>query len=178
MDKRKTTKPSSGVSRRKVLEGAAATAAMVSAGILAACNTEEKKAAQSEAQKGAMPVVKKPFCYGPADSNHQPLNEDTTKTIYPLLAVWLLMTTANPIKYPFQPADITAISTSVGLDEDCVGKILKKYDANFANVRAAFSQIIIQFSPGSIQPPTTPPYSGGDCPKSPAVIYPVAGLMP
>jgi hypothetical protein len=173
----------SGVSRRSLIQGAAVAAAIASTGMFVACNTDEKNPASSntEEKKLSSPEVLKPaalaartpFCYGKPGSTSNcnvfmDINEDTTKTIYPLLAVWLLMTTN-----PKLPQDANKIGQMIGLCPGCVQKILNKQDTfSFAGAQNAFASIVHDFSY------TASNYSGGDCPNNPATLYAVAGLMP
>jgi hypothetical protein len=146
------TKDISPISRRALLKGVAAVA------VTATSTT-------------ALSQTSSPLCYG----RNAVLNEDT---VYPLLAVWLLIT-SNSLLVPDNPAKVDEIARQLNMNAKCVQDIIDfsagvggSNDAAFSTVRQAFNSVVIKFSP------VAAPYSGGQCPKSPTTITHIGRITP
>jgi hypothetical protein len=123
----------------------------------------------------ALDAAPSPFCYGDPTSGKVELTEDT---VYPLLAVWLLIAT-NP---DFTPATNTgseynvfrnSVARATNLTPACVDTILSVYYANkpmFANVQLKYVELIKNnFAAASF-------YSGGHCPGTTTTITHIVRL--
>jgi hypothetical protein len=104
-----------------------------------------------------------PLDYGNG-AGQTPLDE---KTIFPLLAAWLLLTTQVP-----GGATADAIACVANLSSTSAATIFRHYDASaFKAVRVAFGAAVQEFAQGQ------PPYNTGQCPKTVDTIGPVASLL-
>jgi hypothetical protein len=137
------------ISRRKILQSGGAAA------LLLGTNPLGLEGAQS---------TPPPVNYGSGDGK-TPL---VPETIFPLLAAWLLMTTNGPFN-----VDAALLSCVANLHPTTANRLKTLYDENakaFDPVNTLFETIAKEFS-GGIEP-----YSGGQCPKYPDTVTPVAAL--
>jgi hypothetical protein len=123
------------------------------------------------------------FCYGEPNKPNTVTLDDTT--IYPLFAVWLILTTNEdlvPIKGSASyDAQIAALATAVNLQVGCVKKIFAYYeDTRHPEYKLAFQKVreIFRTLIATDLAPATAPYSGGHCPKTTAPVTAIGRLTP
>jgi hypothetical protein len=152
----KTTLPQpeqSGISRRKLIQGAAALTLAATTRTLATTTAGSP-----------------PFCYGNQDeaTHTQPLDDIN---IYPLLAVWLLLTTNSEWHKPGQELDLAKIASSLNLQQKCV-KDLFAMAGKTENVEA-FAAVRHQFN---VYAKDQALYTGAGCPQLPSTITKISNL--
>jgi hypothetical protein len=146
-----TTKNTECVSRRGLIQSGAAAA------LFLAVRRTAQGATEPEPQPA--PLTN----YGPGHPALAPEN------IFPLFAAWLLFTTDGNYT-----VDKDLLTCAARIHPDTAEKLAKYFhdkSAQFKPVRALFHDLAKSYSNGE------QPYSGGQCPKDPDTVTPIAALL-
>ena len=145
------TKDAACVSRRGLIQSGGAAALFLAVGRIA------QGAAEPEPQP--TPLTN----YGPGHPALAPEN------IFPLFAAWLLFTTDG--NYTVDKDLLTCAARIHPDTAEKLAKLFKDKAARFKPVRDLFHDLAKSYSNGE------QPYSGGQCPKDPDTVTPIAALL-